>query len=131
MAGVAHALLQEHRHPYVRKNAVLAIHSINRFNENLIPDAATLIHAYLLQETEPSCKRNAFLMLVNTDQTLAIRYLLSVLEEVPQMTNGFQLLIVELIRKAARHNPTERVRAHSPWPLWIHAHVMPRRMATV
>jgi len=38
---------QEHRHPYVRKNAVLTILTVYKYNENLMPDAPELIQNYL------------------------------------------------------------------------------------
>src|SRR5258705_6212830 len=50
----------EHRLSYVRKNAVFALYSIYREFENLIPDAAELMFAFLAAESDPSCKRNAF-----------------------------------------------------------------------
>ena len=37
----------EHKHPYVRKNAVLAIYSIFKKHENLVPDAIELVQQYL------------------------------------------------------------------------------------
>ena len=41
------AHIQEHRHSYVRKNAVFAIYSIYRHSEHLIPDAPDLILTFL------------------------------------------------------------------------------------
>lgn len=38
----------KHEHPYVRKNAVLAVASIYRLSEDLLPDAPELIEAMLL-----------------------------------------------------------------------------------
>lgn len=95
----------EHRHSYVRRNAVLAIYTIYRYKlyssmsichttypflclhdvcisinnelmefichrnfEHLIPDAPELIHDFLVNEKDASCKRNAFMMLIHADQ---------------------------------------------------------------
>uniref|UniRef100_A0A8D2L6K7 Coatomer subunit beta n=1 Tax=Varanus komodoensis TaxID=61221 RepID=A0A8D2L6K7_VARKO len=58
----------EHRHSYVRRNAVLAIYTIYRNFEHLIPDAPELIHDFLVNEKDASCKRNAFMMLIHADQ---------------------------------------------------------------
>ncbi len=38
----------EHRHAYVRKNAVLCIYSIYKYNEFLIPDGPELIYNFLV-----------------------------------------------------------------------------------
>ncbi len=39
----------EHKHPYVRKNAVLAVFSVFKIHEYLIPDAIELMQAYIAQ----------------------------------------------------------------------------------
>lgn len=97
----------EHRHSYVRRNAVLAIYTIYRYKvlyyfmfsclststyflfhllvnqqlivficfrnfEHLIPDAPELIHDFLVNEKDASCKRNAFMMLIHADQVCSI-----------------------------------------------------------
>jgi len=36
--------------------------------DGLIPDAPELIHSYLEGEQDPSCKRNAFMMLIHVDR---------------------------------------------------------------
>jgi coatomer subunit beta len=38
---------QEHRHSFVRKNAVFAVYSIFQDHEHLIPDAPELIDTFL------------------------------------------------------------------------------------
>ncbi|KND03510.1 coatomer subunit beta [Spizellomyces punctatus DAOM BR117] len=95
----------EHRHPYVRKNAVLAIFSIFKYFEYLIPDAPELIQTYLTNETDQNCKRNAFMMLMNTKQALAVQYLNTVFNQIPAFDELLQLSVIELIRKDCR-NPT-------------------------
>ena len=47
----------EHRHSYVRRNAVLAIFTIYKNFEFLIPDAPELIANFLEGEQDMSCKR--------------------------------------------------------------------------
>ena len=39
--------VQEHRHSFVRKNAVFAVYSIFQDHEHLIPDAPELIDTFL------------------------------------------------------------------------------------
>lgn len=100
----------EHRHSYVRRNAVLAIFTIYRNFEFLIPDAPELIATFLDGEQDMSCKRNAFLMLLHADQTRALSYLTSCLDQVNTFGDILQLVIVELIYKVCHSNPSERSR---------------------
>lgn len=100
----------EHRHSYVRRNAVLAIFTIYRNFEFLIPDAPELISTYLDGEQDMSCKRNAFLMLLHADQDRALSYLASCLDQVTSFGDILQLVIVELIYKVCHTNPSERSR---------------------
>lgn len=100
----------EHRHSYVRRNAVLAIFTIYRNFEFLIPDAPELISNYLDGENDMSCKRNAFLMLLHADQKRALSYLASCLDQVTSFGDILQLVIVELIYKVCHSNPSERSR---------------------
>lgn len=100
----------EHRHSYVRRNAVLAIFTIYRNFEFLIPDAPELIAKYLEGEQDMSCRRNAFLMLLHADQSRALAYLAVCLDQVPSFGDILQLVIVELIYKVCLANPLERAR---------------------
>ncbi|KAM3958230.1 LOW QUALITY PROTEIN: coatomer subunit beta [Aphomia sociella] len=100
----------EHRHSYVRRNAVLAIFTIYRNFEFLIPDAPELVANFLDGEQDMSCKRNAFLMLLHADQERALSYLASRLDNVSSFGDILQLVIVELIYKVCHANPSERSR---------------------
>ncbi|CAH1975588.1 unnamed protein product [Acanthoscelides obtectus] len=100
----------EHRHSYVRRNAVLAIFTIYKNFEFLIPDAPELISNFLEGEQDMSCKRNAFLMLLHADQDTALSYLASCLDQVASFGDILQLVIVELIYKVCHTNPAERSR---------------------
>lgn len=100
----------EHRHSYVRRNAVLAIFTIYRNFQFLIPDAPELIAKYLEGEQDMSCRRNAFLMLLHADQSRALAYLAACLDQVPSFGDILQLVIVELIYKVCLANPSERAR---------------------
>lgn len=44
--------------------------------ENLIPDAPELIHDFLVNEKDASCKRNAFMMLIHADQVCRVPVLI-------------------------------------------------------
>ncbi|XP_055340197.1 coatomer subunit beta-like [Paramacrobiotus metropolitanus] len=100
----------EHRHAYVRRNAVLAIYTIYKNFDFLIPDAPELIGGFLDQEQDMSCKRNAFMMLIHVDQERALNYLSSCLDQVGGFGDILQLVIVELIYKVCLTNATERAR---------------------
>lgn len=100
----------EHRHSYVRRNAVLAIYTIYRNFDFLIPDAPELIANFLEGEQDMSCKRNAFVMLIHADQEKALSYLSSCIDQVHTFGDILQLVIVELIYKVCHANPSERSR---------------------
>lgn len=100
----------EHRHSYVRRNAVLAIFTIYKNFEWLVPDGPELIANFLDTQQDMSCKRNAFLMLLHADQERALNYLASCLDQVNNFGDILQLVIVELIYKVCHANTSERSR---------------------
>lgn len=101
----------EHRHPYVRKNAALAIfHAHHLYGDNLIPDGPEMMAAFLEQETDIAARRNAFLMLFNENQDLAIQFLAANMDDVGKYGDGFALLVLELTRKVCRGDPTQKSR---------------------
>ncbi|KAJ6806603.1 coatomer subunit beta-1-like [Iris pallida] len=100
----------DHRHPFIRRNALLAVMSIYRLphGEQLVPDAPEMIERALATEQDPSAKRNAFLMLFNCDQARAVAYLLSHVDQVPEWNELMQMVALDLIRKVCRTNPAEK-----------------------
>ncbi|KAI9250918.1 adaptin N terminal region-domain-containing protein [Phascolomyces articulosus] len=98
----------EHRHSYVRKNAVFAIGSIYRHFDFLFPDAPEVIQTFLANEADMSCRRNAFVVLCNIDRPLAVEYLLQVFPLVPQFDELLQLAVLELIRKDSKANSVNK-----------------------
>ena len=100
----------EYRHAYVRRNAVLAIFTIYKNSDFLIPDAPELIGNFLEVEQDMSCRRNAFMMLIHVDQERALNYLSNVIDQVNSFGDILQLVIVELIYKVCHNNPNERAR---------------------
>ncbi|SAL98315.1 hypothetical protein [Absidia glauca] len=94
----------EHRHSYVRKNAVFAIGSIYRHFEILFPDAPEVVQQFLLSEADSTCRRNAFEVLCSIDQPLAVDFLVQSFSLVPSYDELLQLAIIELIRKDSRKN---------------------------
>ena len=100
----------EHRHAYVRKNAVFAISSIYMHSQSLIPDASELITAFLEGETDATCKRNAFAALASINHDAALVYLSSVFEGIPNAEELLQLVELEFIRKDAIQNSQNKAR---------------------
>ena len=98
----------EHRHSFVRRNAVLACFSIYKSFEDLLPDWPALVEKVLETEADVSCKRNAFLMLFHTAQDRAVEYLSQNLDQVATWGDILQLVVLELIRKIVRSNPYEK-----------------------
>lgn len=101
----------QHRHPYVRKNAALAIfHAHKLHGEALIPDGPDLVEAFLQAETDVAARRNGFLMLLNQDEDLAIQFLANNMDDVGKYGDGFALLVLELTRRVCRRDPTQKSR---------------------
>ncbi|KAI1205225.1 Coatomer, beta subunit [Annulohypoxylon truncatum] len=100
----------EHRHAYVRKNAVFAISSIFQHSPSLIPDASDLIAAFLEGESDATCKRNAFAALASIDHDKALVFLSSVFEGIPNAEELLQLVELEFIRKDAVQNSQHKAR---------------------
>jgi coatomer subunit beta len=94
----------EHRHSYVRRNAVLAINALYKLpkGEMMLVDAPELIERFLHSEQDMSSKRNAFAMLTAHAQDRAVRYLFEHLEQVVQWGDILQMSVLELIRKVRK-----------------------------
>ena len=99
----------EHRHAYVRKNAVFAILSIHSHFESLIPDAPELIQSFLENESDPTCKRNAFTALITMSHEKALEYLSGAFDAIPNADELLQLVELEFIRKDAIENTQNKV----------------------
>lgn len=99
----------EHRHSYVRKNAVFAVYTIYRQYEHLIPDAPELIQTFLAAENDATCKRNAFVFLANCAMQKAVEYVLQVYEQIPGLDEQLQLAIIDVIRMDCKEDSTHKV----------------------
>lgn len=98
----------EHRHSFVRRNAVLSVHTIFQKFEFLIPDAPELVEQFLAEEGDLAAKRNAFFMLCNSDQPRAVVYLNSNIALIGSWGETMQLSALELVRRVCRANPMEK-----------------------
>jgi coatomer subunit beta len=86
----------------------MAIFTIFKNFDFLIPDAPELIANFLEGEQDMSCKRNAFMMLIHADQDRALNYLSSCIEQVGNFGDILQLVIVELIYKVRGVNRCQK-----------------------
>lgn len=100
----------EHRHAFVRRNAILAMNAIYSLpqGEQLLVDAPEMIEKLLASEQDLSARRNAFLMLYTCAQDRAVNYLLNHLENVSSWGDILQMVVLELVRKVCRSNPNEK-----------------------
>lgn len=91
----------EHRHSYVRRNAVLAVNCIYKLpkGELMLQDSPEMIEKLLRSEQDLSTKRNAFALLTNYAHAKAVRYLLENIEQISTWGDILQMAILELIRK--------------------------------
>lgn len=102
----------EHRHSYVRKNAVLALAGIYRLpkGELLVPDAPELVQKLLNAEQDLTTRRNAFQMLCNHAQERAAAYLFENIDRLVDWGDVLQIAVLDLIRKVCRAQPEAKGR---------------------
>lgn len=98
-------LCLEHRHAYVRKNAIFALYRIHKVSEHLSPDADELIYRFLHEESDSVCKRNAFVCLSDLNRTAALQYIQDNISLIETLDPLLQLAFIEFIRKDAVKNP--------------------------
>ncbi|KAK6460060.1 adaptin N terminal region-domain-containing protein [Scheffersomyces coipomensis] len=96
----------EHRHAYVRKNAVLALYSIHKVSDHLVPDADELIYRYLYDENDSVCKRNAFVCLGDLNRDAALQYVQDNISIIETLDPLLQLAFIEFVRKDSASNPS-------------------------
>ncbi|AMD20997.1 HEL284Cp [Eremothecium sinecaudum] len=96
----------EYRHAYVRKYAILAVYSIYKVSDHLIPDACDILDSFLLAETDPICKRNAFVSLAELDRESALNYLQSNITSIESLDSLLQDTFIEFIRRDAIRTPS-------------------------
>lgn len=106
-----------HRHPYVRRNAVMCVYSIySAFGEDTLPDAVERIDSLLSTETDLSTRRNSLLFLFEASPSTAMRYLNSVLLDEEDSNNSvygtsidiLQLVVLDELKRVCKANPLEK-----------------------
>lgn len=102
----------EHRHSYVRKNAVLALGAIYKLpkGELLVPDAPEYLEKLLAGEQDLSTRRNAFQMLSRYAQDRAVAYLFSNLDKLADWGDVLQMAVLELARSVCAKSPEQKGR---------------------
>ena len=78
--------------------------------ENLIPDAPDLLLNFLDEESDNTCKRNAFAALTMIDHQKAVEYLNGVFDGIPNSDELIQLAELEFIQKDASTNAQNKAR---------------------
>jgi coatomer subunit beta len=103
-----------HRHFYVRRNAVMCLYSVfQSTGTELIEDCVEGIETLLINETDLSTKRNAFLLLFHLSQEKALSYLKGLMttdDPVQEMGDIFQLIVLEMLRKLCKIEPSQKQR---------------------
>ena len=91
----------EHRHSYVRRNAVLCLNEVYKLPKGdlLLQDAPELLESFLAGEQDVSTKRNAFMFLANHDPDRAVNYLSTQADKLIDWGGLLQLSVLDLIRK--------------------------------
>ncbi|WBW70617.1 coatomer beta subunit [Schizosaccharomyces osmophilus] len=103
----------EHRHAYVRKNAIMSVFSIYQTSSHLIPDAASLIEDVLVVETEGTCKRNALIVLCTIDPEHAASWLTNNFDNLISLNASSLLIVIEFIRKIVIVNSPDKTKYFS------------------
>lgn len=97
----------EHRHAYVRKNAIFAVYTIasEPSTSHHIPDAPETIQTFLDNETDDTCIRNAFIALSNLDRERALTFIQQKIQSIDSLDELLQLAIIEFVCRDAVHHP--------------------------
>jgi len=100
----------EHRHSFVRRNAVLAVNAIYKLpkGELMIPDAPDIIESFLQQEQDISARRNAFVMLTAHAPDKAMDWLAENIDNIAEVGDILQVAILELVRKVSVQDPKQK-----------------------
>lgn len=87
-----------------------AIAFIYQHSESMIPDAPDLIHTFIADESDTTCKRNGFAALMTISHEKALDYLNEAFDGIPNADELIQLVELEFIRKDAVQNTADKAR---------------------
>uniref|UniRef100_A0A8C9LTX3 Coatomer subunit beta n=1 Tax=Piliocolobus tephrosceles TaxID=591936 RepID=A0A8C9LTX3_9PRIM len=89
-----------HRHSYVRKNAISCIHTIiKEHGIDVIPNAVKEVEKILFIENDISTKRCALSMLIDIDPYITLMYILSLNEQLYDTADVILLEVIHLFKK--------------------------------
>ena len=80
------------------------------FGDQLLPDGPDLMERFIADEGDVGARRNAFLMLFNEAENVAIEFLSDRIDDISKFGDGFALLVLELTRKVCRRDPSQKSR---------------------
>jgi len=101
----------EHRHTYVRRNAVLALHSVHAKIPQLCPDAPEIVAEFIQKEEDSSCRRNALSMLFSSAPEAAVKFLNENCEQASSWGDSLQFTVIDVIRKHTRQGISDGQKA--------------------
>ena len=104
----------QHRHAYVRRNAVWALCTIHQHWEHMVPNAADLVLKLLETETDAICIRNSLMMLYKCAPERCIAYINGSLEGLLGGSSGgeaVQLIVVNILYRVCKVGCTQAERA--------------------
>jgi len=114
MEAVAQNL--EHRHFYVRRNAIMSLYNIYQTTGiELLEDFIDTIEKLCINESDLSTKRNSFILLFHVDQNKALSYLKLLIvqsedDPIYEMGDIFQLSVLDMLRRLCKSEPTQKSR---------------------
>ena len=113
----------QHRHAYVRRNAVWALCTIHQNWQHMVPNAADLVLKLLETETDATTVRNALIMLYKCAPERAVAYIGTILDQVVGGGSGsgggsgvasgesVQLIVVNILYRVCKVGCTQAERA--------------------
>ncbi|ANQ10499.1 Uncharacterized protein PCOAH_00048440 [Plasmodium coatneyi] len=89
-----------HRHSYVRKNAISCIHTIiKEHGTDVIPNSVKEVEKILFLENDISTKRSALSMLIDVDPMTTLKYILSLNDQLYDTADVILLEVIHLFKK--------------------------------
>eukprot|EP00366_Plasmodium_knowlesi_P003228 XP_002260725.1 coatamer protein, beta subunit, putative [Plasmodium knowlesi strain H] len=89
-----------HRHSYVRKNAISCIHTIiKEHGSDVIPNSVKEVEKILFLENDISTKRSALSMLIDVDPMTTLKYILSLNDQLYDTADVILLEVIHLFKK--------------------------------
>lgn len=98
----------EHKNYYVRQFALSALTHIYRIHEHLVPDAPALLSSAFNRESDPLCKKAAFISLIEIDLDAARGLFRVCSNDLTSLDPELQLAMLEFMRKDCKVNYNDK-----------------------